>query len=198
MSSIFPLSSQLRSEMIGASWHEDLPCPALEELRELHIPFRDFSGAEQLGLLITSVQFSEALVAIFAKLYDLGFPIARMTPVCKFAGDDGLSMAANNSSCFNARRIIGTERLSLHSYGAAVDVNPVQNPVLRRDPITGETRIRPDEGRDFLDRQDRHPGLFREGEAPLAAFLEAGWQWGGHWEEPKDYHHFYLPIPEDR
>ena len=45
-----------------------------------------------------------------------------------YGGDDHRSMAANNTSAFNCRFVSGTRRWSMHAYGRAVDLNPVQNP----------------------------------------------------------------------
>ncbi len=171
--------------MKGVSWHEDLPGPALSELRSLGVPFIDFSGKSQVGALITRDNLAEELAQVFAQLHGIAFPIASIRPMVDFGGDDGLSMAANNSSCFNSRRIRGTTRISLHALGAAVDINPVQNPVIR-DGI-----IRPDEGATFCKRLHPCPGMIVSGSEIVSIFAEAGWKWGGHWNNPVDYHHFF-------
>ncbi len=175
----------MQEAMRGVSWHASLPCPPLAALRALDLPYFDFAGTECEGLLITSALLADQVLGIFAGLWALRFPIHSIRPMTEFAGDDGLSMAANNSSCFNARRIRGTTRLSSHSYGAAIDINPVQNPIIR------EGIVRPDAGRAYLDRKDLRPGMIVEGSAALQVFLDAGWSWGGHWQEPLDYHHFF-------
>ena len=51
-----------------------------------------------------------------------------MVRVSDYGGDDERSMAANNSSGFNFRTIAGPDRSSNHSFGVAIDLNPVQNP----------------------------------------------------------------------
>lgn len=176
----------MKARMRGVTWHKELPSPGLDELRLLEIPYLDFAGAEQLGGLVTTSRLAEQILQIFARLRDIDFPIASIRPMVDFGGDDGLSMTANNSSCFNARRIMNSDRLSAHSYGSAIDINPVQNPVVR-DGI-----VRPDLGARYLDRDDARPGMFVSGGAALEIFLDAGWKWGGDWTNPKDYHHFYL------
>ena len=184
-SAIFPLSSSQQEAMRGVSWHEDLPGPALSELCSLRIPFIDFAGQTQLGTLITRDNLSEELAEVFAQLRRIAFPISSIRPMVDFGGDDGLSMVANNSSCFNSRRIRGTTRISLHALGAAVDINPVQNPVVR------DGEIRPDEGRKFCKRLHPCPGMIVDGSEIISIFAEAGWKWGGHWNNPVDYHHFF-------
>ena len=36
-------------------------------------------------------------------------------------------------SAFNGRKIAGTDRWSSHAYGVAIDINPIQNPVIYLD-----------------------------------------------------------------
>ncbi len=184
---ILELPAAMQDRMRGVSWHEELASPRLHELRLLLVPFVDFGGKSQLGQLITAEVLAKQVQTIFAELHAISFPIESMRPMIDFDGDDGRSMAANNSSCFNSRRIINTERISVHSYGAAIDINPVQNPVIR------DGKHRPEAGGQFLDRTLIRPGMITSGCRALQIFGEAGWAWGGDWTEPKDYHHFYLP-----
>ena len=186
-SQILEIPDAIGRQMRGVSWHEDIPSPRLHELRLLRLPFVDFQGQEQVGSLITSAELAESVVEIFAGLRAIEFPIHSIRPMIDFAGDDGLSMAANNSSCFNSRYIINSDRLSAHAQGAAIDINPVQNPVIR------DGKYRPAEGKHYLDRGEIRPGMFVAGSAALAVVTSAGWKWGGDWDNPKDYHHFYWP-----
>ena len=94
-------------------------------------------------------------------------------------------MAANNSSCFNFRKIDGSELLSMHSYGLAIDINPVQNPFIQKDKIS------PLDGKSFLNRRDEVAGLV---EPIIDIFYKYGFTvWGGRWTTPIDYHHFQVP-----
>ena len=54
-----------------------------------------------------------------------------MRLVDDYGADDDASMAANNTSGFNCRRVAGQRSWSEHAYGAAIDLNPVQNPYVR-------------------------------------------------------------------
>jgi poly-gamma-glutamate synthesis protein (capsule biosynthesis protein) len=184
---ILEIPEAMQEQMRGVTWHAELPSPRLHELRLLEIPHIDFAGVERAGILITARALAEQILGIFSELRALDFPIASMRPMIDFDGDDGLSMAANNSSCFNSRRIINSDRISVHSYGAAIDINPVQNPVVR------DGKHRPDAGAAYLDRENIRAGMFVEGGPAVQVFLDAGWKWGGHWDNPKDYHHFFEP-----
>ena len=185
---ILEIPAAMQEKMRGVTWHQELPSPRLHELRLLEIAFLDFDGNEQLGKLVTAASLAEQVISIFAALRVLDFPIASMRPMIDFDGDDGRSMAANNSSCFNSRRIINSDRISMHAYGAAIDINPVQNPVVRAG------KHRPAAGAPYLDRENIRPGMFIPGCAALRVFADAGWQWGGNWDNPKDYHHFFTPV----
>ena len=92
-------------------------------------------------------------------------------------------MAANNCSAFNFR-MAPSGKLSQHSFGTAIDINPVQNPM-----IIGE-RIYPAAGADYLDRGDLRAGMIVRPGPVVDAFESIGWGWGGDWTRIKDYHHF--------
>ncbi len=143
-----------------------------------------FDGAVRAGRLVVHVDQVDAMTAVLRQLYDAGFPIERMEPIDAFGGDDDASMAANNSSAFNCRPVTGGVSWSEHSYGRAIDVNPVQNPYVR-----GST-VAPEAGREYRDRRVQRPGMIRAGDAVVRAFREHGYVWGGTWQAWKDYQHF--------
>jgi hypothetical protein len=107
-----------------------------------------------------------------------------MEPVDVFEGDDEASMSANNTSAFNCRPVTGGARWSDHSYGVAIDINPVVNPYVRRDTVA------PPEGAPYVDRDADVPGMIHEGDVVVDTFADHGWIWGGTWSFPKDYQHF--------
>ncbi|MDD9205334.1 M15 family metallopeptidase, partial [Georgenia sp. 10Sc9-8] len=108
----------------------------------------------------------------------------RMVPVDAYGGDDGASMAANNTSAFNCRTITGGSGWSEHSYGRAIDINPLANPY-----VAGST-VLPAAGWAYADRIRDAAGMIHAGDEVVRAFAERGWLWGGYWTYPKDYQHF--------
>lgn len=164
-------------------------CPlSLTDLRYLQMTYVGFDGAPHTGEMVVHEKYADAVVDVFHRLYDARWPIQRMRLVDDYRGDDERSMAANNTSGYNCRRIAGRDILSAHAYGAAIDVNPVQNPYLTR------SSIHPPRGAAFatVDRSDlaRVPlGVIRRGDVVVRAFASIGWDWGGHWS-PQDYQHF--------
>lgn len=167
---------------LWASWRPGCPLGP-EWMRRVTVTYRGFDGADHQGTLIVHLDFARPLIDVFSQLYAAGYPIQRMEPVEAFDGSDDASMAANNTSAFNCRAVTGGSGWSEHSYGWAVDVNPVQNPYVR-----GST-VLPPAGRDHLGRTPA-PGRILAGDSTVAAFTSIGWYWGGAWTSPTDYQHF--------
>jgi poly-gamma-glutamate synthesis protein (capsule biosynthesis protein) len=171
--------------MRGISWHDDPRCPPFAALRLLTVGYRDFAGAAQVGQLVVAEVVAHEVLAIFEGLWQLMFPIERMDPVDLFGADDEASMAANNTSAFNFRNVAGTSTLSRHAFGLAIDLNPLQNPM-----IVG-SQVHPPAGAAYVDRGLLRPGMITP--AVIDLFAQRGWLWGGDWERARDYHHFYKP-----
>lgn len=179
------------SRMYGKSFKKDCTVPR-SDLRRLKILHRDGSGSTRLGELVCHKDISDDLLDIFKTLYRAGYPIERMTLVDDFNADDEASMAANNTSCFNYRRIAGAKKLSLHSQGKAVDINPLYNPCVKRHR-DGSTTISPKGGKPYADRTKRFPYKIAPGDLCHKEFIRHGFKWGGAWRSTKDYQHFEKP-----
>jgi poly-gamma-glutamate synthesis protein (capsule biosynthesis protein) len=181
------IGPELRARM-RFSHRSGCPVP-LARLRHLTVSHVRFDGTTGTGELVVHEDHAEALVSVFRTLYDAGWPIRRMRLVDAYRGDDALSMAADNTSAYNCRRVAGTDRWSDHASGLAIDLNPVENPY-----VTGSSFV-PEEGARFvrLDRSagaDVPRGVIRDGDVVVRAFARIGWAWGGHWSSAKDYQHF--------
>ncbi len=168
---------------LHASWRSGCPL-GIDALSALDVTHWGFDGEAHTGRLIVSAEVAEDVAAIMRDLFTAGFPIERMEPIDVYDGDDDASMAANNTSAFNCRAVTGGSSWSEHSYGTAIDVNPLVNPYVR-----GST-VLPPEGRRYADRDLTEPGMIHAGDATVEAFVERGWIWGGTWSSPKDYQHF--------
>jgi hypothetical protein len=106
-----------------------------------------------------------------------------MKLVDEFGGSDDASMAADNTSGFNCRPSTGGTEFSQHSYGLAIDVDPVENPYVDGDDVE------PVAGRAYTKRPDL-PGVIHAGDLVTSAFSAIGWTWGGSWSSPHDFQHF--------
>jgi len=164
------------------SWHRGCPV-ARESLRLITMTYRGFDGRVREGRLVVSVRVARGVVKVFRTLYDSGYPIRRMVPIDAYGNDDDRSLAADNTAAFNCRNVAGTSRWSMHAYGEAVDVNPVENPYVHGGTIS------PRAGKSFLSRPTRR-GVIHHGDAVWRAFRSIRWGWGGDWSSPVDYQHF--------
>ena len=177
-----PIDSALAARMTPTSWRPGCPV-ALADLRHVRVAYMRLDGTEQIGELVVRADVARYLEGVFQALWEEDFRFGSMQLVDDFGGDDAASMAANNTSAFNCRAVAGTSTWSQHSYGTAIDINPVQN------PYVGGTTVEPPSGAAYLDRQDVRPGMLVTGGAGVNVFRFVGWGWGGDWRSAKDYQH---------
>jgi hypothetical protein len=186
---ISPLSDATLGGMVAAGvWREGCPVEHTR-LREVHLHYVDFTGAvHQDGKMIVLDVVAEGVAAIFRELFALKFPLASIRPIEHFGADDEQSMAANNSSAFYYRNIAGSSRISIHSYGLAIDINPLQNPCIVIADDTQAVSVHPQAGSEYLNRTNQRPGMV---EPIVALFAKHGFTvWGGSWNTPIDWQHF--------
>lgn len=177
----------------GKSYKENCDVP-YSELRYVRVLYWGFDEKAHKGELIVNKAIAEDIVEIFRELYDKQYPIERMVLVDEYEADDNTSMAADNTSCFNYRNVDGTNHLSLHSYGLAIDINPKYNPYVRT--IDGKKVVTPDNGMEYADRSLDCQYYINTEDACYKAFISRGFTWGGEWVNSKDYQHFQKKLEE--
>ncbi len=187
---IMPVDKTVKQRMLkGHSWHEGCPVH-YQNLRYLTMTYIDFSGKERTGEMIVHKTVAKEVTGIFKKLYKSGYPIRQMHLVSDFGGSDWKSIDADNTSAFNCRNATGSKKWSKHSYGRAIDLNPLENPYISRNghiahKASFQYRKRVHRNKSAEDRAV----LLRNNEA-VKIFKAYGWQWGGDWHGVKDYQHF--------
>lgn len=171
-------------------WTEECPVH-YDRLRYLNLNYIDFDNKSCTnGQMIVLDVIADAITNIFKQLEEIKFPIEKIRTIEWYEGSDEKSMADNNSSAFNFRKIVGQKTYSLHSYGLAVDINPVQNPYLVIK--NGRKIISPKNGKGFVNRQPVRFGMIDE--EVVKIFKSNGiFGWGGNWEALKDWQHFEIP-----
>ena len=110
-------------------WISECPVP-ITKLRFLNVLHYDFDNKLLPGQIIVHEKLSTNVISIFEELLKIKFPIKKISLIDNYDGNDELSMSDNNTSCFNYRSIANSEIISMHSYGLAIDINPVQNPYI--------------------------------------------------------------------
>lgn len=184
---ISDISNSLFEKMNGNSFHEN-EVIGREELRLVKVLYVDFGGNTCVGELVVNQKIAEPVREIMLALYEHRYPIDKMVLIDEYGGNDDLSMEDDNSSAFNYRTIAGTDRLSNHALGMAIDINPKYNPYVYQRK--GEWICEPENGKEYQDRSKVFPYKIEEGDFCLQMFREKGFSWGGDWKNSKDYQHF--------
>lgn len=190
----YALTDELKQRITGMSYPEQgSDIIGYDDLNYIELLYYDFDGQVKEGELIVNVRVAQEVTEIFYELYKAQYPFESVVLVDDFGepGNDSLSMAANNTSGFNYRTVVGSEKLSRHSYGAAIDVSPVLNPYIDGD------RIAPENGKPYIDRTQDVPGIIDHDDLCYQLFIAHGWVWGGDWPDSKDYQHFSKDLGYD-
>ena len=186
---ISEVNAEIFSRMDGKSFKVGCPVSP-SELRHLSILHWNLSGDILEGELVCNVKIATSLIKIFERLYEASYPIERVRLVDEYDADDEMSMRDNNSSCFNFRRVSFTDRISLHGYGMAVDINPLYNPYVKT--VNGKEVVAPETAVDFVSREKKFPYKIERSDLCCRLFAEYGFSWGGDWNDEKDYQHFFV------
>ena len=182
-----PISDAVFARMQGKSYKENcaIPRSELRYIKALHITL---DGVIKRGEMVVNRAISDDIVKILRALFDAGYPIERMVLVDEYNADDEASMEANNSSAFNYRTTPGGTRLSAHSRGMAVDINPLYNPYVK--VLSDRTIVAPKAATEFVERSGAFPYKIDRDDVCCRLFLEHGFEWGGDYKSIKDYQHF--------
>jgi hypothetical protein len=185
---IAPLRVALLREVRHKNWHPGCPVP-LGDLRVLTVDYRGFDGEVHSGPLVLNRRVVEDVRSVFQRLYRADFPIKHIALARKYKPNARrYNDRRDATASFNCRPATGNPgSLSQHSYGWAVDINPIQNPYIGTD---GKVLRRA--AKQYVDRSTHAPGVIHAGDVVVRAFMRIGWGWGGSWETIKDYMHFSL------
>lgn len=163
-----------------------VPC---QRLATVSFDYNDSEGAVRRGAVVVLDAIAPEVEALFGELLLRSFPLAGAQPMEAFEGDDQRSMAANNTSAFNGRPMTGGGGWSKHAYGAAIDINPLQNPYVSQAGSPTQ-EVLPPAGSAYLERSPVKSGMAEE---VISVFHDHGFLvWGGHWKQPIDYQHFEI------
>ena len=175
-----------------------------------NIEYYDFDGnLMNDGEIVVNDALAENIIKIFEELKSKKFPIAglrfsagkKLVNTLPF-GLFGWKKLVDNedvdslTGAFSCRNIAYTDRLSLHSFGTAIDINTLQNPCVFIDEEKNEViKIVPKDGIMFLNRKTDRPNkpyvMGKVNDKIVQIFQKNGFDiWGGDWDYPIDYQHF--------
>lgn len=188
---IKPIPNDIFEKMQGKSYKENCTVPR-EELRYLHILHVGFDNNTHEGELIVNKRIAEDVLDIFKELYKAGYQIEKVRLIDEYNAQDELSMRDNNSSAFNFRYISYSTTLSKHAMGLAVDINTLYNPYIKQ--VDGRLNMEPANAVQYVDRNRQFPHKIDHDDLCYKLFTKYGFEWGGDWEDSKDYQHFEIKL----
>ncbi|PTB83505.1 hypothetical protein C9926_02575 [Sulfurovum lithotrophicum] len=188
---VYKLSDTIQHVMKkGGSWKEGCPVP-LKDLRYLRLQYLDFDGQTREGEMIVHKDVANEVFNIFNELYAIDYPIHKMKLVSAYKANDWQSIEADNTSAFNCRNATGSKKWSKHSYGKAIDMNPIENPYISRTGYISHKASLTYKKR--IHQKNMHPenrAVLLKHDQATQIFKKYGWKWGGDWSRVKDYQHF--------
>ena len=177
--------------MRGTTWHTGCPVP-LQDLALLRMNYWGFDGEIKRGPLVVNAAQADALLGVFRTLFEERFPFKRIGLARAFHEkrfEEDVDSRRSVTASFNCRVVITPagpqDTFSQHSYGLAIDINPLQNPFVRSDGWVRNRFAEP-----YVDRTRTLPGMIHADDTIVQAFASIGWSWGGAWSGDKDYMHF--------
>jgi peptidoglycan LD-endopeptidase CwlK len=158
----------------------DIPDETINSLALIDVEYYSFDGKLHAGQLLINKKNKSDAISIFKEIKENRFPVKSVIPIVKFDWQDEASMEADNSSAFNYRLVKGSTRISSHSLGAAIDINPLENPQFKNGKVSPEGAV----------YDTTANGAIAPKSVIVKIFKRFGWEWGGQWRTTKDYQHF--------
>ncbi|MCX6148614.1 MAG: M15 family metallopeptidase [Candidatus Kapabacteria bacterium] len=156
------------------------PKTILDSMKLLNVQYYSFDNKLHQGQLVINAALEKDFVYLFELIKSTKFPVKSVIPIVKYGWSDDSSMIANNTSAFNYRLVSNSNRPSNHSWGRAIDINPLINPAIHKDgrvePIGAKYNI-------------KAKGVIHSKSKIVSEMLKRQWEWGGNWINLKDYQH---------
>ncbi len=163
---------------------QQIPAPVkiLNRQRMLEVTYYSFDDKLHKGQIVLDIDLVEDIKNAFALIRKVKFPIKSAIPYVdrESMTEEERLASMNNTSAFNYRMISGSQTLSNHAFGRAIDINPGLNPFI-------DGKLNSPEGSKY---NLKTPGTIIAGDELTSFFKKCGWTWGGDWTNKKDYMHF--------
>ena len=188
-----PIPETVRNTIKGYSMPANSTV-SYDDLSYLTIPHYDFNYNVVEGHLVVNKALADEVLDIFAELFDIKYPVERMELIDKYGADDYVSIDYNNTSAFNYRLSTdGSNRLSRHALGRAIDINPQINPYVNSNGTGAHPNAKEYWSRDrskWSSEIAKAAYIGPDSEIYKIFVNKYGWEWGGAWSSYRDYQHF--------
>jgi peptidoglycan LD-endopeptidase CwlK len=192
MTSLLFLSSALlisRSTIVDSAMTREqalrgthAPAKLLARMALVNVSYNGFDHRLHEGQIVVDQDVANEVRQIFDEIRTAGYPIAKVIPIARYGWSDTRSILDNNTSAFNYRYVIvpgqKSNKLSNHSFGKAIDLNPKINPFVSAS------------GHSARPYNPEVTGALTRNSKATKIFQRYGWTWGGSWAGGKDYQHF--------
>lgn len=192
------LTEVQKEAMNGKSYIEN-PDISYDDLRYIKVLHYNFRHQIQVGELVVNQAIAEDCRQIFMELFQEEYEIHSMYLIDRYYEKDQArngeqvdisSINDDNTSAFHYRKIAGTEVLSNHAYGMAIDINPLENPYVKETDLQQTVASPYKDYNSYKDRTAQRAHMISKDDACYRIFKAHGFQWGGEWNGNKDYQHF--------
>lgn len=192
------LTEVQKEAMNGKSYIEN-PDISYDDLRYIKVLHYNFYHQIQVGELVVNQAIAEDCRQIFMELFQEEYEINSMYLIDRYYEKDQArnreqvdisSINDDNTSAFHYRKIAGTEVLSNHAYGMAIDINPLENPYVKEADLQQTVASPYKDYNSYKDRTAQRAHMISKDDACYRIFKSHGFQWGGEWNGNKDYQHF--------
>lgn len=192
------LTEVQKEAMNGKSYIEN-PDISYDDLRYIKVLHYNFYHQIQVGELVVNQAIAEDCRQIFMELFQEEYEINSMHLIDRYYEKDQArnreqvdisSINDDNTSAFHYRKIAGTEVLSNHAYGMAIDINPLENPYVKEADLQQTVASPYKDYNSYKDRTAQRAHMISKDDACYRIFKSHGFQWGGEWNGNKDYQHF--------
>lgn len=188
-SNIRLIDENYAKQMQGITYQKECPV-SLDDLRVVNVKYLGFDEKEYFGDIVVHKDIALEVSIIFEELFTINYPIRKIFPIEKYDGDDFESIEDDNTSAFNCRLAEGSKKYSKHSYGKAIDINPLENPYVYKNGSTSHKNsvqyLKREENQDSIEKK----AILTDSSQAVQIFKKHGWIWGGDWVNIKDYQHF--------
>ncbi|MGO4955914.1 M15 family metallopeptidase [Luteococcus sp. Sow4_B9] len=164
-------TSSVTAAMVPVTYRAGCPVGP-SQLTRISMNHFGFDGRIHTGHLIVRSTDVSRFRNVFTAAFVAHFPMRVMKDPSPYGNDDN-SMSADNTSAFFCRQVNGNPYVtSPHTYGRSVDVNPRENPYRKPNgywyPVNGRT---------YVDRSNRRPGMLFSDSAMTKSFQANGFKW---------------------
>jgi len=164
---------------------KNVPQEIIDKIVQVNVDYRGFNNQIYHGQVIVHKDLVSSIYRIFKRiLLETNFPMTSVLPISMFNWN--IFSRFNNCGAFDWRFVSNDHEISDHSFGAAIDINPVLNPWVQKGLVNSPN---------YPYDQNKRGALYANSDV-VKIFKEEGWKWGGDWKNSKDWMHFYQPeIP---